>query len=181
MPIHDINYPTSICPSESGNCGKEGKKLQKLEYLQNKKSFLDEMKNIFHSFWRTIIWWKNKNLIKGSFTYQLKTNPWRVNQITQITNESIIYTITIQFLPCDMGTSFTRTHWGLAVLTVNYLSMNSLKKMVPSQLVKKMSKVQSLKFINSNLQQKKIATPWHILKIVLDGAMAYFMERWPSG
>ena len=128
MPIHDIiNYPTSICPSESGNCGKEGKKLQKLEYLQNKKSFLDEMKNIFHSFWRTIIWWKNKNLIKGSFTYQLKTNPWRVNQITQITNESIIYTITIQFLPCDMGTSFTRTHWGLAVLTVNYLSMNSLK------------------------------------------------------
>ena len=49
-PIHDIvNYSPSICPFESGKCGKEGKKLQKLEYLQNKKSFLDEIKNIFHS------------------------------------------------------------------------------------------------------------------------------------
>ena len=37
-------------PLESGNCGKEGKKLQKLEYLKNEKNFLDEIKNIFHSF-----------------------------------------------------------------------------------------------------------------------------------
>ena len=29
---------------------KEGKKLQKNEYLENEKSFLDEIKNIFHSF-----------------------------------------------------------------------------------------------------------------------------------
>ena len=30
---------------------KEGKTdIQKLEYLENEKSFLDEMKNIFHSF-----------------------------------------------------------------------------------------------------------------------------------
>ena len=49
-PIHDINYSTSICPFESGKCGKEGKKLQKFEYLENEKSFLDEIKNIFHSF-----------------------------------------------------------------------------------------------------------------------------------
>ena len=48
---HDIiNYSTSICPFESGNCEKEGKKLQKPEYLENKTSFLDEIKNIFHSF-----------------------------------------------------------------------------------------------------------------------------------
>ena len=33
-----------ICPFEYGKCGKEGKKLQRLEYLENKKSFLDEMK-----------------------------------------------------------------------------------------------------------------------------------------
>ena len=35
--IHDdINYSTSICPFESGKCGgKEGKKSQKLEYLEN--------------------------------------------------------------------------------------------------------------------------------------------------
>ena len=36
-----------MCPFESGNCGKEGKKIQKLEYLKNETSFLDEIKNIF--------------------------------------------------------------------------------------------------------------------------------------
>ena len=36
-----------MCPFESGNCGKEGKKLQKLEYLENEKSFLDEIKTFF--------------------------------------------------------------------------------------------------------------------------------------
>ena len=30
--------------------GKKGKKLQKIEYLDNEKSFLDEIKGIFHSF-----------------------------------------------------------------------------------------------------------------------------------
>ena len=50
-PIHDIiNYSTSICPFESGKCGKEGKKLQKFEYLKNEKSFFNEIKNIFYSF-----------------------------------------------------------------------------------------------------------------------------------
>ena len=44
------NYSTSIWPFEFGKCGKEGKKLQKFEYLENEKSFLDEIKNIFHSF-----------------------------------------------------------------------------------------------------------------------------------
>ena len=29
---------------------RKGKKLQKFEYLENEKSFLDEIKNIFHSF-----------------------------------------------------------------------------------------------------------------------------------
>ena len=41
--FHDIiNYSTSICPFESGKCGKEGKKSQKFEHLENKNSFLDE-------------------------------------------------------------------------------------------------------------------------------------------
>ena len=44
-----INYSTHICSFESGKCGKEEEKLQKFEYLENKKSFLDEIKNIFHS------------------------------------------------------------------------------------------------------------------------------------
>ena len=61
-----INYSTSICPFESGKCGKEGKKLQKFEYLESEKSFLDKIKNIFHSFWRAIIWCKNRNFIKNS-------------------------------------------------------------------------------------------------------------------
>ena len=39
-----------MCPFKSGKFGREGKKLQKFEYLENEKSFLDEMKNIFHSF-----------------------------------------------------------------------------------------------------------------------------------
>ena len=42
-----INYSTSICPFESGKCGKEVKKLQKFEYLENEKSFLDEIKKHF--------------------------------------------------------------------------------------------------------------------------------------
>ena len=44
------NYSISICPFESGKCGKEGKKSQKLEYLEKEKSFLDEIKKIFCSF-----------------------------------------------------------------------------------------------------------------------------------
>ena len=47
-----INYSTFICPFEFLKCGKEGKKLQKIEYLESKKSFFDEMKNIFIVFER---------------------------------------------------------------------------------------------------------------------------------
>ena len=60
------NYSTSICPFESGKRGKEGKKIQKFEYLENEKSIFDEIKNTFQSFGRTIIWWKNKNLLKNN-------------------------------------------------------------------------------------------------------------------
>ena len=48
--IHDINCYTYICSFESGKCQKEGKKLQKFEYLENNKSFFDEIRSIFHSF-----------------------------------------------------------------------------------------------------------------------------------
>ena len=44
------NYSNFTFPFESGKCGKERKKFQKFEYLKNEKSFLDEIKNIFHSF-----------------------------------------------------------------------------------------------------------------------------------
>ena len=55
-----IDYSTSFFPFESGKCGKEVKKLQKIEYLENENNFLDGTKNIFYSFWRLIIWWKIK-------------------------------------------------------------------------------------------------------------------------
>ena len=32
------------------NSGKKGKKLQNFEYLENKNSFSDEIKRVFHSF-----------------------------------------------------------------------------------------------------------------------------------
>ena len=57
--MHDIiNYATSISPFESGKSGKEQEKIQKFEYLENENSFLDEIKNFFHTFWQAIIWWK---------------------------------------------------------------------------------------------------------------------------
>ena len=46
--------------------------MQKYEYLENEKSFLNEIKTFFHSCWRAIISWKNKHLIKrasASFNY----------------------------------------------------------------------------------------------------------------
>ena len=50
--MHDIiNYSTYIFLFESRKCGREGKKLQKPEYLESKKIFLDEIKSIFHSFY----------------------------------------------------------------------------------------------------------------------------------
>ena len=66
-PIRDvINYSTSICPFVSGKCGKEGEISQKFEYIEDEKSFLEEIRNTFHNFWRAIFWWKNKNLLKNS-------------------------------------------------------------------------------------------------------------------
>ena len=48
--IHDvINSPTFICPFESGKWGTEREKSQNFDYLENEKSFLCEMKNIFYS------------------------------------------------------------------------------------------------------------------------------------
>ena len=45
-----INYSTSICPFESGKSEKEEEKIQKFEYLENEKSFLDEIKKFFTVF-----------------------------------------------------------------------------------------------------------------------------------
>ena len=50
MPINDImNYSTFTYAFESRKCEKEGEKLQQFEYLENEKSFLDEIKSIYFS------------------------------------------------------------------------------------------------------------------------------------
>ena len=65
--VNDItNYSTSSYHFESGNCGKEGKKLQKFEYLENKESFLDEIKTFFIVFKGLSFGEKNKILTKNS-------------------------------------------------------------------------------------------------------------------
>ena len=44
-------YSTFICPFESEKCGKAPKKYKNLNiYLENEKSFLDEIKSVFYSF-----------------------------------------------------------------------------------------------------------------------------------
>ena len=55
---------------------KEGRTgIQKIEYLKNEKSFLDEIKSIFCSLWRAIIiWWKKK--IDTSFKLDQPLKQW---------------------------------------------------------------------------------------------------------
>ena len=50
------NYYSYIWRFESDKCGKEEKKIQKIEYLENEKSFLDNTKSIFHKFWNAFFW-----------------------------------------------------------------------------------------------------------------------------
>ena len=58
-PIHKIlDYSTFICPLEFEKCVKEAKKYTKILISENEKSLSDEIKSIFHSLWRAIIWWK---------------------------------------------------------------------------------------------------------------------------
>ena len=59
------SYSTSICPFESGKCGKEEEKLYKFEYLENEKSFSDYIKNIFQFLKGCNFVKKNKNSIKN--------------------------------------------------------------------------------------------------------------------
>ena len=52
MISHDIiNYSTCICPLQSGKCRKEGEKLQKFDYPEKEKSFLDEKNQFFKDYY----------------------------------------------------------------------------------------------------------------------------------
>ena len=60
--LQDLSW---IKLSSNGWQEEEGKvETQKFEYLENRKSFLDEKKNMFHIFWRAIIWWRIKISLK---------------------------------------------------------------------------------------------------------------------
>ena len=61
-----INYSTFFHPFESRKCGKDGKNYKNLKSRERKELFRWN-KNILHTIWRAIIWWKNKKLIKNSW------------------------------------------------------------------------------------------------------------------
>ena len=69
--------------------------IQRLEYLKNEKSFLDEKKSSFNSFWRAIICWKKKNLMKIAntsfkFAYPDMHSTLKAMLNTSVRNKSIL-------------------------------------------------------------------------------------------
>ena len=72
-PTQDIiNCSTFIRLFESGKCEMEAKKLQKFEYLENKKSFLDEVKNVFIVFEGLYLLMRNYKTADTSFKLYIK-------------------------------------------------------------------------------------------------------------
>ena len=55
-------------PFESGKCVKAGERSQNGKYIENDNRFLYEVKSIYHSFSRAIIWW---NIRDGGQKLQL--------------------------------------------------------------------------------------------------------------
>ena len=121
-----IYYFTSF---ESRKCGKEEKKLQKFEYLENAKRFLGEIKKNFHSFWRAVIWCKIKILIKNSghklssFSFFTPSNGTQISFMTtrQISNAPFI----LVFVSIVIYTSLFRLTC-LYLFTLTYLYLCSL-------------------------------------------------------
>ena len=60
--------------------GQKYKNLKLQKYLENEKSFLLEIKSIFHNFCRAVIWWKkNKNLMKIADTsFKVFISLWNI-------------------------------------------------------------------------------------------------------
>ena len=61
---------------------KRGKNTKIWISREEKQLFSFLIKNVFHSFWRPIIWWKNKNLIKiadTSFKIETRAQVFSVN------------------------------------------------------------------------------------------------------
>ena len=89
---------------------KEGRsETQKNKYLENEKSFLDEIKSISHSLWRAIIWRKNKNLMKIADTSFKNNTP-------------LLYFALTYFLYCNWYLSCTLNFFSLT--DIYFLSRN---------------------------------------------------------
>ena len=83
------------------NVWKGREKLQKSEYLENKKIFLDEIKNIFDSFWRTILWLINKILIKSWVDengHSNKTSDCKIKGLKSVGQETFCEFVTINLV-----------------------------------------------------------------------------------
>ena len=87
-------------------------KIQKFEYLENEKSFLDEIRNIFHSFLTAIIWWKIK-FGKKQQTQALSKNPW----IDVIWTKRVVYSKILVFLQDNIFTKYN-----ISALTISAIS-----------------------------------------------------------
>ena len=75
-----INYYIFIYHFESRKSGYEGEKKRCLE---NQKSFSDEIKSIFHTFWKVTIWWKKIKIEDASIQIN-KDSDWEtVNLISR--------------------------------------------------------------------------------------------------
>ena len=101
--------------------GKKGKtKMQKFKYLKNEKSFLDEIKNIFHSFWivcyllfELIVisltnYLKNKNLF--SYLKILMLTSWIIYNEHNQTNEFLDSLASNSFIPLILQPSRITNH-----------------------------------------------------------------------
>ena len=53
-----MTFKTYLQRTSNAMADREEMEIQTFEYLKSEKSFLDEIKNIFHSFGRAIIWLK---------------------------------------------------------------------------------------------------------------------------
>ena len=66
------------------------------------QSFLDEIKSISHSFWRAIIWWKNKKIWKRSFNILSPNFTKWSNTLTQFVSKLLTNCLSV-WLFCGIG------------------------------------------------------------------------------
>ena len=72
------------------------RKYKKIEYLENEKSFLDEIKNIFHSFWRSISFGEKYKFVKK----------WRTQALTCLTHIFVLETPVLKW--CEISKPLVR-------------------------------------------------------------------------